>query len=101
MELESFNTDAEFLWIGDQVVNVCGMEKLFGGNAAAQKTGTAEVFIFFDNSCFQSNLCGTDGSDITSGSRADHGDIKLFRHFPPRGHPGACDNLLILSRLID
>src|SRR5262249_21334000 len=90
----------EFSWIGEQIINVGRMEKLFGGYAASQKTGAAEVFVLFDNCCFQTNLCGADGSDITSGSRADHGDIKLFRHFPPRSLFGACVDLLFLACLI-
>src|SRR5215510_2723186 len=67
MEFETFDTDAEFLWIGNQIINVGGMKKLFGGYATSQKTGAAEIFILFDDRCFQTNLCGADGSDITSG----------------------------------
>src|SRR5581483_2150142 len=80
MELETFDADAKFSRVADQIVNVRGVQQLFGGNTATQQTSAAEVFIFFDNGGFQTNLGGADGGDVTARPRANHCDIKFFRN---------------------
>src|SRR5262245_45294655 len=80
MQFEALDTDAEFRRVVDQIVNMGGMEQLFGWDAASQQTRAAEVFIFFDDRCFQTDLRSPDGRHITSGACADNCDIKSFRH---------------------
>ena len=61
-------------------------QERFGGNAAAQQAGTAESRILFDDGGSQTQLTGSDRSDVAAGAGSDNRDIKrrlLFHGITP------------------
>ena len=56
-------------------------EKRFARDAAHVQTGAAQFLLFLHKACFQSELTGADGGNITSRSGPDDYNVKFF-HTP-------------------
>ena len=56
-------------------------EKRFARDAAHVQTGAAQFLLFLDKACFQSELTGADGGNITSRSGPDDYNVKFFHEY--------------------
>ena len=77
-KLGPYRLDAKIGGVLHLFVQMRGLKQLFGWDAAAQRTGAAEPFVFLDDCDFQTQLSGANRSDIAAWPTADYRYIELF-----------------------
>jgi hypothetical protein len=57
------------------MINLCGMKECLAWNAADIQAGAAKSRVLFDDRRFQTELGTSNGTNIASGTSADHQDV--------------------------
>jgi hypothetical protein len=65
-----------FSSVGGEMKHFGGMQEGFARDAANVQAGAAQVFVFFNQGGFESELSGANRGDVATGSGSDYNAIK-------------------------